>query len=124
MRAGLLRVMCALVLAAAGALAFSLGQSQERPAPPPGGVPQAPPAASPAKLAATKVQLARLTVFQRQLYLGAQRGAEWLQRANRVDGRFQPGLVPALRRPLESDHYLRQAGADNDHFREIGRAHV
>jgi hypothetical protein len=47
---------------------------------------------------------------QRQLYLSAQRGAEWLRRINRVDGRFLGGVVPALCKPLEGDHYLRQAG--------------
>jgi hypothetical protein len=45
------------------------------------------------------------------MYVSAQRGAEWLRRANRTDGRFDPGWAPALRVPLEADHYLRQVGA-------------
>jgi hypothetical protein len=41
----------------------------------------------------------------------AQRGADWLQRANEPNGRFLPGYSPALQVPLEGDHFLRQAGA-------------
>jgi hypothetical protein len=55
--------------------------------------------------------LTKLPNLQRQLYLSAQRGADWLLRANRPDGHFINGYVPALRVPLEGDHYLRQAGA-------------
>jgi hypothetical protein len=36
---------------------------------------------------------------------------EWLQRANKPDGRFTYGFVPALRQPLAGDSYVRQAGA-------------
>jgi hypothetical protein len=43
--------------------------------------------------------------------LSAQRGADWLYRANRPDGRFIPGYVPALQAVLDGDHYLRQGGA-------------
>jgi hypothetical protein len=53
----------------------------------------------------------KLSTAQRQLALSAQRGVDWLQRANRPDGHFIPGYVPALRTPLEGDHYLRQVGA-------------
>ena len=56
-------------------------------------------------------ELAKLTPLQQQMYLSAQRGADWLRRANRSDGRFIAGYVPALRTPLEGDHYLRQAGS-------------
>jgi hypothetical protein len=45
------------------------------------------------------------------MYLSAQSGADWLRRANRADGRFLAGYVPALKTPLEGDHYLRQAAA-------------
>jgi hypothetical protein len=55
--------------------------------------------------------LVKLSNAQRQLVLSAQRGVDWLQRANRPDGHFIPGYVPALRTPLEGDHYLRQVGA-------------
>jgi hypothetical protein len=55
--------------------------------------------------------LTQLPPLQKQIWLSAQRGAEWLYRANGPDGRFTHGLVPALKTPLEGDHYLRQAGA-------------
>jgi hypothetical protein len=108
MRAWLLRLVGLSVLAAGGITALSLSWGQERPpVPAPASAPH-PVAVENARL---KRDLSRFTVFQRQVYLSAHRGAEWLQRANRVDGRFQHGVVPALRRPLEGDHYLRQAGA-------------
>jgi hypothetical protein len=114
MRAGILRLGVAMFLAGAAAVAIALCQGQEGtssaspPVPSVGGAGAQLPAANPTK---DKLNLNKLPVFQRQIYLAAQRGAEWLQRANRVDGRFQHGLVPALRRPLDGDHYLRQAGA-------------
>jgi hypothetical protein len=43
--------------------------------------------------------------------LSARGGAEWLCRANRPDGRFVPGYIPALRAVCENDHYLRQVHA-------------
>src|SRR5262249_41846693 len=55
--------------------------------------------------------LSRLSLLQQQMYLSAQRGAEWLRRANRQDGRFASGYIPALKTPLEGDHYLPQIGA-------------
>jgi hypothetical protein len=45
------------------------------------------------------------------MYMSAQRGAEWLCRANRPDGHFEYGFIPCLKTSLEGDHYLRQAGA-------------
>jgi hypothetical protein len=36
-------------------------------------------------------------------------GAAWLSRMNQANGRFFPGLNPALRMPLEGHHELRQA---------------
>ncbi len=38
-------------------------------------------------------------------------GAGWLSRMNEASGRFLPGLDPALRTPLATDHDLRQAFA-------------
>jgi hypothetical protein len=38
-------------------------------------------------------------------------GANWLSRMNQANGRFLPGLDPALRAPLATDHDLRQAFA-------------
>lgn len=55
--------------------------------------------------------LSKLTVQQRLFYLSGQRCTEWLQRANRPDGRFVHGFVPALRVPTEGDDFLHQAGA-------------
>jgi hypothetical protein len=55
--------------------------------------------------------LSKLTPQERHFYVCAQRGMEWLQRANKPDGRFVAGLVPALRAPMDGDSYLRQAGA-------------
>jgi hypothetical protein len=55
--------------------------------------------------------LSRLSPLQRQFYLSAQRGADWLYRANRPDGRFMAGYLPALQLVDEGDHYLRQVAA-------------
>jgi hypothetical protein len=55
--------------------------------------------------------LGRYNPLQKQMYLSASRGADWLQRANRSDGRFVYGYLPALKTNLEGDHYLRQVGA-------------
>jgi hypothetical protein len=49
--------------------------------------------------------------FQEQIQFSARRGAEWLYRMNPTKGRFVPGLVSALNKVMEGDHYLRQAGA-------------
>jgi hypothetical protein len=91
------------VAAAVGVAALSHGQEH---------------ATGPAPISSTPVQakprlldLTKLTTLQRQIVLSAQRGSDWLQRANRPDGHFVPGYVPALRKPLEGDHYLRQAAA-------------
>jgi hypothetical protein len=54
---------------------------------------------------------ARMTPLQKQMHLTALRGADWLASMNGINGRFLHGWVPALRTPLEGDHYLRQAGA-------------
>src|SRR5262249_37424198 len=61
--------------------------------------------------AAPARDLSQLPPLQKQIWLSALRGAEWLYRANGPDGRFTYGLVPALKTPLEGDHFLRQAGA-------------
>ncbi|HEY8504434.1 MAG TPA: hypothetical protein VIL46_07605 [Gemmataceae bacterium] len=55
--------------------------------------------------------LERQPALTRQMLLAAQRGAEWLFRYNRPDGRFVPGYLPALNRPLTRDHFLTQASA-------------
>jgi hypothetical protein len=40
-----------------------------------------------------------------------ERGAQWLAAMNGADGRFAPGLIPALNRPLDADDYIRQLEA-------------
>jgi hypothetical protein len=52
--------------------------------------------------------LSRLHPFERIVYLTARRGSEWLWQANRPDGLFTPGHVPALNVDLEGDDYLVQ----------------
>src|SRR5712692_919109 len=81
----------------------SLNASKATPAPkPPADVP-------PVEKAAR--DFAQLAPLQKQIWLSAQRGAEWLHRANGPDGRFAYGVVPALRAAMEGDHFLRQVGA-------------
>jgi hypothetical protein len=53
----------------------------------------------------------RNTPIYCQMDVALQRGAEWLCRANRADGRFSPGCLPALKRELEDHDYLRQVQA-------------
>ncbi len=94
----------ALGLSGLGLLSWSRGQEQPNRAPTKSNSPaQAAPRPAP--------NLSRLSPLQRQLYLSAQRGADWLYRANRSDGRFMAGYLPALQQVAEGDHYLRQVGA-------------
>lgn len=60
---------------------------------------------------AAQPDTAKYTPLQKQMFLSVQRGADWLFRANRADGRFDHGYLPALASVMEGDHYLRQAGA-------------
>src|SRR5260370_29455840 len=53
----------------------------------------------------------KYNALEKQMYLSASRGADWLARANRSDGRVVYGYLPALKTNLEGDHYLRQVGA-------------
>ncbi len=97
------------LIAAAGVavlIGYLPGRAQER-APAPASAASATPAPSvPAVL-----DFHRLPPLQQQLALCAQRGADWLCRANRPDGRFVYGYLPDLKRPLEGEHFLQQAGA-------------
>jgi hypothetical protein len=56
-------------------------------------------------------EFAKLPLIDKQAYLSGRRGTDWLLRANRPDGRFLHGYLPALRAPMEGDHYLRQIEA-------------
>jgi hypothetical protein len=67
--------------------------------------------ARPVQQATLKRDLSKLSLLEREICLAGQRGAEWLQRANRPDGRFVYGYLPALRAPMEGDHYLQQVEA-------------
>jgi hypothetical protein len=103
--------VCGGLVLAGAFIARTALHGQERsasPVPPP-----APPAGTSLPPAAEKPvrDFAKLPPLQQQLYLSAQRGADWLRRANRPDGRFVPGYLPALKVPLEGDPYLRQVGA-------------
>jgi len=51
------------------------------------------------------------TPLQKQFDYSAVRGADWLFRANRLDGRFVPGYNPALQTIAEGYHFPSQAGA-------------
>src|SRR6185295_5440901 len=92
--------VCGLILAGHH---FLSAQNPPLPVPPPTTIKDLP--APPAK---KSHDLARMTLQQRHFYLSAQRAADWLQRANKPDGRFVYGFIPALRLPMEEDSYLCQ----------------
>jgi hypothetical protein len=98
-------IACGLI---GGAMVLSLVWGQE-----PGS--KAPDKVVPAKLVlespASKRDLSKLSPLEQQAYLSGQRGAEWLERGNRADGRFLFGYLPALRAPMEGNHYLTQVEA-------------
>jgi hypothetical protein len=100
------RVASAVFLGAVSAIAWQTTRGQEIHPPAVGG-------SKNASEATVRVahDPAKMAPFQRQAYFSLCRGADWLCRANRLDGHFDYGLVPELRVRLEGDHYLRQAGA-------------
>ena len=127
-----IRVLAILLFAASASLALSLIRGQESsvplpriitgsavPAdPPPSGNTDAGPPAGEAPQPAPVLRpsipgrdLSPLTPLQQQFMLTAQRGADWMFRMHGVKGRFQHGLLPALKQDMEGDHYLRQVGA-------------
>jgi hypothetical protein len=95
-----------VVLGLAGWGALAVGRGQEGPSPQPTG----PATPTNAEIGRRQPDLEKLPPLQRQLAVSAEAGAEWLCRANRPDGRFAYGLIPALNAPLAGDHYLRQIG--------------
>jgi hypothetical protein len=102
-------------LVIAGLLTLPRSQGQTSPQPSPPAVP-APDLKTPAGAVTIPAQtsprdLSKRSPLQRQLELSAQRGADWLFRHNRPDGRFIHGFIPALQLVLDGDHYLRQVGA-------------
>src|SRR5262249_52605431 len=106
MRSRMTWLACALALGAGSFAALSLtkaqnpSSSQSPPSPPP---PRQPESAA--------RDLSKLSVLGQQMFLSAQRAGDWLRRANRPDGRFVCGYVPALKPQLEGAYYLRQVGA-------------
>jgi hypothetical protein len=105
MRGKRIWVIAAGLVAIAVVLPLVLGQQ-----PPAEPVPPGPPAANTAQPPPT-IDSGKLSLLEREIYLAGQRGAEWLQRANRPDGRFLYGYLPALRAPMEGGHYLQQVEA-------------
>src|SRR5438105_8215053 len=105
---------CVLALAGGVFAVFSLSRGQERSVScgsGPAHLGSPPSLAAPVAPERLRADFSKLPPLQQQMYLSAQRGADWLCRANQSDGRFIHGYLPALRAPLEGDHYLRQAGA-------------
>jgi hypothetical protein len=94
-----------IALAVAGALAtFSLTQGQS---------PSQPAAQIPGPVEATRPgrTLTKWSYFEKEIYFSAQRGSDWLQRANAYDGRFVYCHEPALRSPLEPDGFMQETTA-------------
>jgi hypothetical protein len=109
------RLFLGLLLAA---LFGTVLQGQNPPPEPKGSDPKpAPPADFRTKhdaarwFAKNQAWLDKLTDKQRFFYLGGQRGLEWLQKANKPDGRFVYGFLPALSVPMDEDSYIHQGGA-------------
>lgn len=112
-----------LILSVGGLATWSLTRGQDQPRPEPARQPTPNPQANllkgkpatPESLvpqpAATPSDPTKLTPLQQQMQLSARRGADWLFRMNGADGRFVHGYLPALKTPMEGDHYLRQVGA-------------
>jgi hypothetical protein len=109
MRAGIAGVVLSFMLSALGVVTWSLTTGQDIPpeydARPADWMPPEQPERQAGR------DPAKLPPLGRQMFLSCQRGADWLVRANRPDGRFEYGFLPALRTQLEGDHYLRQVGA-------------
>jgi hypothetical protein len=109
------RLVLGLVPVLAAALTLSFLYAQDR-SPPAASVPSTPPAATAAPAAPAPARtpardLSQYNPLQRQMFLSAQCGADWLYRMNGVKGRFVYGYLPALKQEMDGDHYLRQLGA-------------
>jgi hypothetical protein len=103
-----------IIITGGGFVVLSLSRGQDYFVPPaaaPAGPVTSIPAAPAIAAEPATRNLTKLPPLQQQMYLSARRGADWLCRINQADGRFIHGYLPALRAPLEGDHYLRQAGA-------------
>src|SRR5262245_28007734 len=76
------------------------GQEPDQPAKGQSPKGQPPKAAANAPANAPVRDMAKLSAQDRLFYLTAQRGLDWLTRANKPDGKFVPGFLPDLRQPL------------------------
>src|SRR5215471_18652576 len=91
---------CLCISAGGGFVVLSLGHGQDRSITPVSASPasaSSPPAIPPATTERFTRQFSKLPPLQQQMYLSAQRGADWLCRTNQADGRFVNGYLPALR---------------------------
>ncbi|MBI3412300.1 MAG: hypothetical protein HY040_28610 [Planctomycetes bacterium] len=94
--------LLAILLPALAITAFATLEAQE---------PEQKTSVKPALARVAKHDLDKLTDKQRFFYLSGQRGLEWLKKANKPDGRFVYGFLPALSVPVEGDSFLHQGGA-------------
>ena len=69
------------------------------------------PTTAPIRKTAATQQQDTISPQLRPIHLSARSGAEWLIRADKANGRFIPGWLPALNAPTEEDSFLHQAGA-------------
>jgi len=99
-----------LALSLFTALSLTRGQDQQ-PIPRPVSTSTKADAAPSGTRAESVRDFSKLTPLQKQVWQSAQRGTEWLHRANGPDGRFAHGIVPALQVVLAGDQYLSQVGA-------------
>jgi hypothetical protein len=53
----------------------------------------------------------KLNELQKQMLYSTQRATIWMARMHGANGRFVPGLIPALKLEMEEDSFLRQAAA-------------
>src|SRR5687767_4352108 len=52
----------------------------------------------------------KLPATAQPIFFSAHRAMDWLKLANKPDGRFVYGFLPALRVPMEGDNFQSQAG--------------
>src|SRR5262245_64703546 len=90
-----------VVVGVLATLSLTHGQDRSASSPPPQRTIQ--PVAARVETLRPAVELKQLTPLEQQFFVTARRGADWLRRANRPDGRFVPGYLPDLKTTLEGD---------------------